>query len=74
MTEAEQIAAFLAAKGATKIPTGANVLGDMTSRDWAKAVRSTVKLNARDPISERHVVVDHIGREHVRNGLGEWIS
>ena len=82
MTEAEQIAAFIARKGVTRVATGASALGDMTARDWAKAARSTTRINAATRIDdeqqrlidERYVVVDHLGRERVRNGLGEWIA
>ena len=75
MSDQEQIEAFLKAKGATKVAIGENTLGHMTSRDWASAARSTKRLNARlDPIDERHVVVDHLGRQHIQNGLGEWLN
>ena len=79
MTESEQIAAFIAARGVTRVETGANKLGDMTARDWSKAARSTRRINAdmrseNAAIAERHIIIDHLGREHVRNGLGEWLS
>jgi hypothetical protein len=66
MTDQEQIAAFLAKKGATRIPAGERT---MDYRQMRAAVRGEQAL-----IDERHVVVDHCGREHVRNGLGEWIG
>ena len=66
MTDAEQIAAFLAKKGATRIPEGERT---MDYRQMRAAVRGEQAL-----IDERHVVIGANGVEHVRNGLGEWIA
>lgn len=74
MTEQEQIAEFLARKGATRIAAGVSTLGEMSAREWSRAVRSPTRIHARDPISERHSIIDHMGRVRVRNGLGEWIA
>ena len=79
MTEREQIEAFIAERGVTRVPAGANALGDMTARDWARAARSTTRISAESRetdrlIRERHTVIDHLGRVRVRNGLGEWIA
>lgn len=82
MTDEEKIRAYLATKGARKVPEGT---GHMTKRDWYEAERAgeryRSKAAAESPEQEqdrlwkeRHYVTDHLGREHVRNGLGEWLS
>lgn len=45
MTDAEKIAAFLAAKGATKVPTGAS--NNISRGLWYKASQGEVDLNAK---------------------------
>jgi len=75
-TDDAAIAAFIAARGVTRVPAGQATLGHMTSRDWARANRDTVTVQARSEqqmIDERHYVVGADGVEHCRNGLGEWI-
>jgi len=78
MTDAEQIALFLAERGATRIPAGVGKLGHFRARDWRRAARSTERIDAdreqQRLIDERHTVLDHLGRPRVRNGLGEWIA
>jgi hypothetical protein len=69
MTDAAQIAAFLAARGVTKVPAGERTLSE---RDMYQRVRGEPTVDHL--ISERRTVVDHCGRERVRNGLGEWIA
>jgi hypothetical protein len=69
MTEAEQIAAFIARRGVTRVPEGTATL---TERQLYRAVRGEPTTD--DLIRQRQVVIDHAGREHVRNGLGEWIA
>ena len=66
MTESEQITAFLAARGATKIAAGVSQTG-YTKRDWRHKVRG--EPTEQELIDQRIVVGDH-----VRNGLGEWIA
>lgn len=66
MTDQEQIAAFIASRGVTRVAAGE---ATYDRRTMYKAVRGD-----NDLIRERHVVVDHCGRERVRNGLGEWIG
>ena len=77
MTDAEQIAAFIAAKGVTRVPEGEGTLNHVSARDWHKAIRSDARLNGSETarlIAERHYVTDHLGRVRVCNGLGEWIA
>lgn len=73
MTTDEQIAAFLAKRGATRIAEGT---ATMSTREWQYAVRgeqSPVRAPRED--DERvTVVTDHLGREHMRNAHGEWLS
>jgi hypothetical protein len=45
MTDAEKIAAFLASKGATKLPTGAS--NNVTSGQWYKASQGVVDLRSK---------------------------
>jgi hypothetical protein len=73
MTDDEQIAAFLARKGATKCATGDSAL-QMTARDWHVATRSSRRVSGEQAaINQRNYVVDAAGVEHCYNGLGEWI-
>lgn len=72
MTDSEQIAAFLATKGATKVAEGEGTKNHWRGRDWARAARGEPTTD--DLIRQRRVVVDHVGRERVQNGLGEWIA
>jgi len=74
MTDAEKIAAFLASKGATKVPTGAS--NGVTDRQWYAASQGKIDLRSRlggksdnELIEERHVRGDV-----VYNGLGEVID
>jgi len=62
----------------TKVETGATAL-KLSDREWnrlnqnyigGKAVNETIE----ERITQRDVVVDHMGRERVRNGLGEWVA
>jgi hypothetical protein len=72
MTEQEQIAHFLATRGATKCAVGERA---MTEREMYLARRSDKRARASDPIQERHLAaVDHLGREYWVNGLGERIT
>jgi hypothetical protein len=70
MSDAEQIAAFIASKGVTRVGEGET--NGMRNRDWRKAVRGGPTEG--DLINQRRVVIDHTGREFVQNGLGEWIA
>ena len=71
MTEQEQIAAFIARKGVTKVAEGEAALGHWSRQDWRSAARG--ERTTDDLIRERHVVVIN-GREYVSNGLGERIA
>jgi hypothetical protein len=65
MSDAEQIAAFLATRGATKVAEGECA---MDHRAMYRAVRG----ERSDPTQERHLrAIDHMGRELWVNGLGE---
>lgn len=66
MTEQDQIAAFVARRGVTRVAEGVRIT---TGRGLYAAVRGDNAL-----IEERHVVYDHLGQIHVRNSLGEWIA
>lgn len=60
----------------THLPAGERAIDEYTFRryrgdDLDRVLRAKAD---HDPINERHVVVDHRGVEHVRNGLGEWLS
>lgn len=66
MSDTDQIAAFLAKRGATKVEENATQLG-YTGKDWRKKVRG--EKTEQELINERHRV-----GEHVCNGLGEWIA
>ena len=46
MTEQERIAAFIAERGITKIAEGEAALSHMTARDWHKAARDTITIQA----------------------------
>lgn len=79
-TDVDAIAAFIAKRGVTKLAQGESTLGHMTGRDWAKAARDTVTVQARRQardeqamIDARYYVTDSAGVEHCRNGLGEWL-
>lgn len=75
-SDADQIAAFLAARGATKIAEGTRAYDD---KELYKAVRSdqrarTIEDKTEDQlIAERHYVTGSNGVEHCQNGLGEWL-
>ena len=69
MTEQDQIAAFIRKRGVTRVSEGERTL---SYAQIYKAIRGEGTDN--DRIAERHVVVDHIGRKRVRNGVGEWIG
>ena len=72
MTEAEQIAAFIARKGVSKVAEGEAALGHWSRRDWRKAARGEPTCD--ELIRERRLAaVDHAGREFWVNGLGERI-
>lgn len=60
MTEQDQIAEYLARKGATKCAERT-----LSEREMYLARRATQR---------RLVAVDHLGREYYINGLGERIS
>ena len=66
------IAAFLASRGATKIPQGAANLGHVTGRDWHRAARGEA-VAMQTEIDRRRYVTGADGVEHCQNGLGEWI-
>jgi hypothetical protein len=71
MSEQEQIAAFIASRGVTRIAEGAG--NGYTRRDWHAMVRGDVA--PRDAIGERHlVVVDAAGKEFWMNGIGERLT
>lgn len=65
------VAEFLAKRGATRVPEGKGAL-NLSARDWRRKVRG--EPTEDELIRARRVVIDHAGREHVQNGLGEWIS
>lgn len=71
MTEAEQIAQFMATRGVTRVAEADRSLPD-TSRDWVRRVRGEPTTD--DLIRQRHVTIGGNGREYVKNGLGERIS
>lgn len=50
----------------TRIPEGERATSE---RELFLAARGE-----QSRIEERRVVIDHCGRERVRNGLGEWIA
>ena len=79
MTAEQQIAEFLARKGATKIAAGERAL-NYNRRDWQAAVRGetppSVERQQRREQEEREritIVTDHAGREFYRNAEGEWL-
>ena len=77
MNEKDQIAAFIASRGITRIAAGEASMGHVTSREWQLAARDTMTIQSRTEqarIDERHVTIDGTGREYVTNGLGERIS
>jgi hypothetical protein len=80
MTEEEQIKAFIAKRGVTKVPAGTGALNHFTAKDWNKVIRTPGGLKAVEAeeeqrlIDERHVTIGHDGRMYVKNGLGERIS
>jgi hypothetical protein len=70
MTDSEQIAAFIASRGVTRVPSGESTL-NLSNPDWRRVVREPrVTENAR--INERHLRIIN-GREHVTNGIGEIV-
>lgn len=72
MTDQEQVAAFLANRGATRAAPGVSAL-NYSCRDWHNAVRGE-RIVRVDLIEERHVTYDGRGVGHVTNGLGEYIG
>ncbi len=70
MTDQEQIAAFIARKGVTRIAAGES--SGISNRAWRAAARG--ELTDNDLIAKRVVRYDARGVAHVQNGLGEWIA
>ena len=72
MNKAELRALAEAAAKSAPIQKIAEGVGlNLTDREW-KAQCDDRSLYS--PITERYVVTDHLGRERVRNGLGEWVA
>lgn len=67
MTDAEQIAAFIAARGVTRVAAGE---ATMDHRAMYRAVRGHTD---NDLINQRRVVRSN-GRDYVYNGLGEAVG
>lgn len=75
MTDAEQIAQFLATRGATKISAGESTLGHMTARDWRAAHRHPGGVSGLRAEQENALIDQRIVRGNViYNGLGEVIA
>jgi len=79
MTDAEQIAEFLAKRGATRVPANQKAL-NYTRKDWHAAVRgdtppSEIRQREREhrATSRVRMVTDHAGREFYMNEEGEWL-
>ena len=72
MTESEMIAEFIARKGVTRVEAGVRLVDE---KAWRYRGDSFDGLSREQrAINERHVVIGSNGVEHVRNGLGEWLS
>lgn len=70
LTKAELSAiAACATVAVTVLPTGARTL---TEREIYDAQRDP-PARSIDPVDQRHIVIDHCDRMHVRNGYGEWL-
>lgn len=69
MTEAQQIADFIARRGVTRVAQGERTV---SSRDMYAKVRG--ELTDNELIAQRRVTVGANGREYVTNGLGERIA
>ena len=69
------IAAFIAARGVTRVAEGERSLPN-DRRFWRAAVRGELpKTIDVDPTQVRRVVaIDAYDREVIVNGLGEWIA
>ena len=72
MNDQEKIAAFIASRGIKKIPAGHGTMNHFTRADWRNVVRG--EPTEQDLINQRRVIIGADGREHVQNGLGEWIA
>lgn len=76
MSDSDLIEAYLARRAPTRIAEGARAT---TEREWYAARREDRKARAeaaiteQEAINQHHLVYDHHGVEHCRNGLGEWI-
>ncbi len=66
------VAAFIARKGVTRVQEGERTISE---KEFWQARREDRKVVSEEQrlIDERHIVVGSDGREHCRNGLGEWI-
>jgi len=74
----ELVAQFLAKGGQIKrVASGERTITEKqfwdNRGDKAPAKLSAAALAEADAIKERHYVTGSNGREHCRNGLGEWI-
>lgn len=75
MTPEQQIAEFLARKGATRVAVGHGSL-NLSGREWAAKVRGeTTRREQRQEAEDRRIrmVTDHAGREFSMNADGEWL-
>ena len=75
-SELRALAASAAASHAvTKVAEG--VGANLSAREWRDAVRSPVKVAAGATNADYSIpvyfVVDHLGVEHARNCVGEWL-
>ena len=69
MTNDDLVQAFLARGGkVTRVETGERAVDEKAWRYRGD------RFDEQRRIDERHVVVGSNGVEHVRNGLGEWLS
>ena len=69
------IEAFLAKKGATRIPEGRASL-NLSGKEWSAKIRgeeSPRKLRQEQESQRIRVVIDHAGREFLQNEAGEWL-
>lgn len=77
MTDQEQIKAFLASRGVTRIAEG---VATTTPREIYRAARAGEKARTIEEIEtdklirQRRVTYDHLGRAVITNGLGEIIG
>ena len=68
MSEQDAIAAFIAARGVTRVPEGEAALSNSRG-DWRRRVRG--EPTEQEMIDQRRCIVGANGREYWTNGLGE---